>query len=615
MKRLIKFSAAIAVFAGAVMALAPWTISSKALTGVVADQLKAEFDIDLAVDGRTVIAFLPMPRLKFEEISISGANGASLTRGGELRGQVSVGPLLFGRIVLDEISLSNARIDVVVDEAGRSPWDPVVTAMGGKMSEAGAPFKISRVELMNAQIFHYDARSDSRTIMRNVQMAGIWSGPTAPVEITGNAVIRGETVDLSLKQFNPSLFFSKNRSPLELSLSSRLGRLMIDGTASSGTDSPWLSGQSTFETRALRDLLIWSGQSLPLGPLVSAIGLEGEISGVGGVVSWPSLRVTLGSDRLDGALTARMDNGRLSLNGTLAATTLNLDEFAAPFLESATTAGPWRFKAYDLGSTTGADLDLRLSANSANVRGLRLSDVAMSVLVKSDRIEAGISRATLNGGQVKGRLSIAKGDDGIELRSQGNAEGIDVAALMRSMTGSAWMAGEAVGTFSIESRGAGAAELARRARGTADVAVVNGQFIGISLDDALRRFERQPLTTSLNLRSGSTPFDEARASIVLSQGLAQLVETGFSTPTLRGLVEGALFLPDRRISARAAVESRNPVGDASPTAALAFDIQGAWNSISVIPDAKALIQRSGAARLLLAPPREAEAAPRAAPVQ
>ena len=614
MKRLIKYAAAIAVIAGLVMALAPWTISSRALTGIVAEQLKEEFGLNLDVDGRIVIAFLPMPRLKFEEISISGANGASLTRGGELRGQIAVGPLLFGRIVLDEIALSNERIDIAIDKEGRIIWDPVVSAFGGRINGEISTAAISRVALVNAQVYHYDARSGARTILRDVQVTGAWANAAAAVEISGNALIRGETVDFALTQFNPSLFLAENRSPVDLRLNSRLGRLTVIGTVSNGANSPWLIGRSSFETRTMRDLLVWSGQSLPLGPLVSAVGLEGEISGVGSVVSWPNLRITLGSDRLEGALTARMENDRLALNGTLAANTLNLEEFATPFLESVTVAGPWRFKAYDLGSATGADLDLRVSANAANVRGLRLTDVAMSVLVKQGRIEAGISRATLNGGPAKGRLSLSRIDDGIELRAQGNAERVDVAGLMRNMTGSAWMAGEAAGRFALESRGASAAELARRATGTADVTVANGQFIGISLDDALRRFERQPLTTSLNLRSGSTPFVEARTSIVLNQGLAQLFETGFTTPTLQGIVEGAFFVPDRRISARAAVESRNPAGDANMTSALAFDIQGPWNGISVIPDAKALIQRSGAARLLLAP-RDAEAVPGAAPVQ
>ncbi|HSP23992.1 MAG TPA: AsmA family protein [Saliniramus sp.] len=615
MNRILKFTAAIIVLAGIVMALAPWTVSSRALTDRVAQQLETELGFDLKVGGRTVIAFLPVPRIKFENVSIHGADGAPLSRGGELRAQLAAGPLLLGQIMLDEVSLSNSRVDIVIDDSGRSPWDPVVSALNARLEDEALRPSITRMALLNAQVFHHDVASDKRTIMRNVDLTGTWNNPGGAIEIGGVATIRGEAIQIALTEFNPSLFVSNQRSPLELRLNSRLGRLTIVGSLSTGEASPWLIGRSTFETSALRDLLIWSGQRLPLGPLISSAGLDGEISGVGGVVSWPSLRVTLGSDRLDGALTARMENGRLSLNGTLAADTLNLDEFAAPFREAATAAGPWRYRSYDLASTTGADLDLRLSASTARVGGLRLGDVAMSVLVKEGRIEAGISRATLNGGPAKGRLSIAAHEQGLELRGQGEAERVDVAALIRDVTGSAWMGGEGVVKFALESRGASAAELARRAEGQADLEVVNGQFIGIALDDALRRFERQPLTTSMNLRSGSTPFERARTTIVLGQSVAQLVETGFETPSLRGIVEGAFLLPDRRLAARAAIESKTPVGEANMTSALAFDIQGPWNNISVIPDAKALIQRSGAARLLLAPSREAEVLPQASPTR
>lgn len=613
MKRFLKITGVFVALATLVMALAPWTVSSRALTGVVAQQLKSELDLDLEVAGRTVIAFLPMPRLKFEDVSITSADGASLTRGGELRGQIAVLPLFFGRIVLDEISLSNARIDVFIDEDGASPWDPVVAALEARMQGVAPEPKVTRITLHNAQIHHYDAGADTRSIIRDVNVTGNWSGGSDAVEIGGSAVIRGESIQIALTEFRPALFAGARRSPLEMRLSSRLGRLTIIGTVTTGTDSPWLTGRSTFETRALSDLLAWSGQELPLGPLISSLGLEGEISGVGGVLSWPTLRMTLGSDRLDGALSARFENGRLSLNGTLAANTLNLDEFAAPFFEAAPTAGPWRARPYDLAASTGADLDLRLSASAASIRGLRLSDVAMSVLVKNGRIEAGISRATMNGGSARARLSINALERGLELRVQANADRVDVGGLLRDLGGSPWMSGEGAGHFVLESQGVSAAELARRATGQAELAVARGQFVGISLDDALRRFERQPLTTSLRLRGGNTPFDTATATIMLDQGAAQFVETGFSTPTLEGIVEGAFIVTDRRIAARAAVESKAQVGDSAMTPALAFDIQGPWNNISILPDAQALIQRSGAARLLLGPAVEAEAAPRSAP--
>jgi AsmA protein len=615
MRRALKITAALAGVAALVLALAPWTVSSRALTGIVAQQLKSEFDLDLDVAGRTVIAFLPSPRLKFEEVSITGADGASLTRGGELRGQLAVFPLLLGQIVVDEISLSNARVDVFVDEDGSSPWDPVVASLEARMQSDAAQPSLTRIALNHAQIHHYDTSTDRRTILRDVNLTGKWGGADDAVEIGGSLALGGESVQIALTEFRPSLYFSNRRSPLELRVSSRLGRLTIIGAVASGVDSPWLTGRSTFETRALRDLLVWSGQKVPLGPLVSSFGLDGEINGVGGVVSWPSIRVTLGSDRLDGALSARMDNGRLSLNGTLAANTLALDEFAAPFFEAATPTGPWRLMPYDLASATAADLDLRLSASTASVRGLRLQDVAMSVLVKDGRVEAGISRATMNGGAARARLNINALERGVELRAQANAERVDVAGLLRDLTGSAWMNGEGAGHFVLESQGSSAAELARSARGQAELAVARGQFVGISLDDALRRFERQPLTTSLRLRGGSTPFETASATIMLDQGVAQFVESGFGTPTLSGILEGAFFVADRRVAARAAVESVAPVGDGRMTPALSFDIQGPWNNISILPDAKALIQRSGAARLLLGPAVEAEALPRNAPAR
>ncbi len=611
MKRLLKILGVVAALAALVMALAPWTVSSRALTAVVGDQLRKEFGLDLRVGGRTVIAFLPMPRLKFEEVSIYGADGAPLTRGGELRGQIAVAPLLLGRIVLDEVSLSNARVDIVVDEDGVGPWDPAIEALRARMEPRDAASPITRVIVSNAQVFYHDARSGARSLIRNVNLTGTWLRPDGAVEIGGSATIRGEAIEFALTEFNPSAFLANQRSPLELRMNSRFGRLTVIGSTSKGTDSPWLTGRTTFETRALRDLLIWSGQKLPLGPLVSVAGLEGEISGVGNVLSWPSIRVTLGTDRLDGALTARVENGRLAINGTLAADTLNLDEFAAPFLEATSPAGPWRFRTYNLASVTGGDLDLRISANRANVARVQLQDVAMSVLVKNGRIEAGISRAALNGGVAKGRLSLARDDHGVELRAQGGLENVDVAALLRDVAGSTWIGGRGVGQFTLESRGANAAELARRAVGRAEIHIDNGQFVGVALEDALQRFERQPLTASLNLRGGTTPFERAAAVVVLAQGVGRITDTGFVTRTLRGAVEGAFFVSDRRVAARAVVESNAATGEADMIPALAFDIRGPWNDIAVIPDAKALIQRSGAARLLFpTPAREAEAAPR-----
>jgi len=98
-----------------------------------------------------------------------------------------------------------------------------------------------------------------------------------------------------------------------------------------------------------------------------------------------------------------------------------------------------------------------------------------------------------------------------------------------------------------------------------------------------------------------TKFDEARGSIAIADGLGKILDTEFEATDITGAVQGIFFIPDRRISARAAVQSREAVADGDMVSALSFDIQGPWHDIAILPDANALIQRSGAARLLLGP--------------
>ncbi|TVR11367.1 MAG: AsmA family protein [Salinarimonadaceae bacterium] len=607
-RRALKVLLPLAALAGIVMAIAPWTISSRALVAALADQLQDEFGVTFTSDGRAVIAFLPLPRVKFEDIAITAPDGGKLVTGGELRGRLAVTPLLYGRIIVDEISLANSRVDVAIDETGASAWDDIVAdARAAIAGEAPSP-DVARLALAGVQVHHHDARTHARYTLRNVDLTLDWPNSRGRTSLSGSFALRGETVQVTLRDFTPAAFLANERSPIDLRLAGRFGRLSVSGTVSRGVDSPWLIGRGSFETTALRDLLIWSGHNLPLGPLVRAFSLEGEVTGVGGVVSWPSLRITLGSDRMEGALTARSEEGRISINGTLAADTLTLDDFAAPFLAAAPPSGPWRFQRYDLSGATAADLDLRLSANTARLRGLSMSDVALGVLVKKGRIETTLSRAEMHGGLVRGRLALTSSDGAIELRAQGGAENVDLAAAFRDAGVSPWLTGRGGGEFILQARGPSAAELARSAAGQASVHIRDGQFVGLALYDALRRFERQPLTASLNLHSGSTPFEEAHGRLDLESGIGRIVDAGFESTRLSGVAQGVIFVPDRRVAARVAVESKEPVGAGGMISALSFDVQGPWRDIAVLPDANALIQRSGAARLLLDPTAGARSA-------
>ena len=65
-----------------------------------------------------------------------------------------------------------------------------------------------------------------------------------------------------------------------------------------------------------------------------------------------------------------------------------------------------------------------------------------------------------------------------------------------------------------------------------------------------------------------------------------------------------MSLPDRSVALKATVEG-SAAASASPSASLVFDIYGPWSDIAIVPDARTLIQRSGAAASSSEPSRAA----------
>ena len=115
---------ALACLAALTLAIAPWTVNTGRLTAAVARQLRSVYGLDLAVKGRTTIALLPVPRMKFENVALAVPGSPPLVDAEQLRSEFRIWPLLIGRIELAEVALSGAQLRV---EEGKRP---VVAALG-----------------------------------------------------------------------------------------------------------------------------------------------------------------------------------------------------------------------------------------------------------------------------------------------------------------------------------------------------------------------------------------------------------------------------------------------------------------------------------------------------
>ncbi|HEX2552955.1 MAG TPA: AsmA family protein [Microvirga sp.] len=572
-------------------AVAPWTLSPGGFAAAVAQHLKEDYGLAFQVHGRSTIALLPMPRVKFQDVTIRSPEGAVLAEGGTLRGQLELLPLLLGQAELAEVSLTDSRITVAVPAAGLVESSLAAFLRTHGPGRARDLPHVRRVRLVNSSIRFPGGTPpvDSATLTLD------WPDPDGPLQGSGTLSWNGDTVEVTRFALDPAAIAAGRLSPFAAAVGAPAAQFTVAGEVQPGPELRF-TGHSTVQAHSVRDLSRWTGIAFPLGNLLQAAAIEGDFTADRRRISWPSVRVIFGADRLEGTLAMRFDGERPAVTGTLAAGRLTLSDLLAPFGQARTASGLWSGDEVSLLPMTGADLDLRVSASDARVGGLSLGEMAASVMVRPGRIEAAIGRATLNGGTLKGRMALAAVEGGgLDLKLQCTFGGVDLGAFLTDARRPRWITGSAQGQFALEGTGTTPADIVRQSHGRTNLTVKQGELVGIALNDALRRLEKRPLLAFLDWRGGRTPFDEAHVHLNIGAGLGEITEGAVLAPKLRAILQGRVSLIDRDVAVRAHVDAVPAEADAS---FLVLDVLGGWDAISVVPDARSLIERSGAAKPL-----------------
>jgi AsmA protein len=577
-------------------AAVPWTLTGSRLSSAVTRHLRSSYGVEFAVEGRSTFALLPTPRVKFERMTLAAPDGTVKAEGGILRGELHLLSLLVGRIELSEIMLSETKITASRAALASQDWRTLLKERPGDAPVRRLIIASSSLQWTDLK----DADLDKVNLLIN------WAGSDAPLYAAGSASWRGEVVRLEQTSFHPTLLASDRLSPIQLTLAAPTGRLSLTGEAQLG-DDPRVTGESLIQATSLRGFTRWSGMKLPFGPQIQAVSIQGDVSMNRRRLSWPSVVVSLGEDKLEGTMAVRLDSERPLITGTLAADSLNLSDFVRPLVQARVRSGGWSDEAIDLAPTTGSDLDLRISATTARLRALRIDDMAASVLVRPGRIEASVGRAELYEGTVKGRLSLSAVGDVTELKGQGSFDDVDLTAFLGAIGETRWIAGLAQGQVVLEGVGRNPAELVRQTNGRIAVTVGEGELVGIALDDALRRVEKRPLLASLNWRGGRTAFDHAHAQVVVNGGVGTVAEGRLSAPGMLMGLQGTISLVDRALDLQADASLAHQPPNTPPM--IAFDVSGHWDNVEVRPEARALIERSGAAKPLFGPRPAPQSAP------
>ncbi|MEH3066309.1 MAG: AsmA family protein [Methylobacterium radiotolerans] len=526
------------------------------------------YGLELTLQGPARLAVLPWPRLTLDRVRLAaGSDGPVLADEGRLTIDLDPLSLLGGRAAVSGLRLEGARLSD--DLAG---WDAPLARLA-EQARSGETARPRRIVVR-------DARLAAGDTARDIDLDIAWPLWGKAAEGRASLTWRGVPTRIALSHLRPAEMAQRRGSPFAAEITWPDGRLAADGTVAppaEGSALPVMSGQVRFETRSLPESLAWIGRDMPLAPLAGAFSVDGRFETGERSVSWPSLRIGLGQNVLEGAGAVAFGPGkapRLSVQATLAAETLDLTPLVADVSRLLDPAPA----SIALAPFTRGDLDLRLSAAEGRAGAVRVQDLAASVLVREAALEVAVNRARIQDGTFKGRVNLTSGSDpaATELRTQGSLDRVDLGALLGEIGAARWVVGPVQGHFALESRARDTVGLLAHLNGRATLAMDGGAIAGLDLADVIHR-NGAVASGALARRNGRTAFERAVVTLRFADGVGEIAESGLLGPSVGATLHGQVSLPERRLDAKGDLVLRPP-GDSSR--GILFAVTGPWSALT-----------------------------------
>ncbi|MCU0883863.1 MAG: AsmA family protein [Beijerinckiaceae bacterium] len=560
--------------------LAPWQMAERSVERYLLSELSRKLGVSISSNGTGALAILPLPRIIANEVMVASPDGTFKVRVPRLRADVRLLSLVGGRLEFDHVILHGPHVDVVLPEGGIDPLDLARSQLAAALP---AMPHIS-VRSNGAVFFRRGPGIVSSVRDVNIEISARARGEA--VEVEGSSVWRGERLSFAFASNSPE------RATLPMArIRSDLVNLDFASRRSAGTSAEergQLEGPLQISAASMSRLGSWLASGSPVLLPLGRTALDGTLKLTASGAQISDATLTLGQDPLTGAMDWRARDGRWRLTGTFAGRSLDIGRPQSGIdARLFDMPDPSWSALLDVDGLLAHDIDLRLSLQRVRLPGLVLTDVAGQILGTDQRLDVTVAKADLYRGTMRGRASVGRSDNGIEVRSQLVADKVDLALLSQDLLETRRMSGIGTLQYQVEGSGRTVADLTARTRGKISFGARNGDFLGTNLTDAMRRLERQPLAVMRDWRGGRTGFEQIALSGTIEDGVLDVTEARANGPGYRLALEGKVSLTERLYRLSGNVQS------ATGGAQVPFDVVGPLTDPSVQVNLKAIIDRTG----------------------
>jgi AsmA protein len=572
-------------------------VSRDAVRAQVIGEIRAVTGLAPLLRGEATVSLFPSGSVSFADVVLGDANRPALTAE-RLTARLRFFPLLVGRVEIADVSLEHPTIAVTIEPNGSSNWSGLIDTLArGQKSDALPVTAFSEIRIDDGTVVVSERGRAQTETLDGVEFSLAWPSISKSFGATGRFTWHGEPVDASVTLSDFRAALAGNRSGLKLRLSGAPIKVAFDG-AIGVKPTLKIEGTLAADSSSLRNTLIWAGQQPLPGGGFGHFSLKAQTDVLGGSIGLSNVNVELDGNTAEGVLTFASD-GRKTLQGTLAADTLDLSPYVSTIRLLTANEHEWNGGHISLDGLSGIDLDLRLSAANVEMSNAKIGRTAIAANLRDGHLVVTIGEAQAYGGVIKGSLGLAGVDAGVDVKSQLQFIDVDLESCLGQLFGMHRLEGKGNIAFAVEGSGDSVLGLARSLTGTATLTGENGALAGINVEQLLRRLERRPLSGGGEFRTGRTPYDKIAIALKIEQGSMKVQDVKVDGAAVRLALAGSASIPERELDltgTAALVEAARP--GVAPFE-LPFIVQGSWDDPIMLPDAEALIRRSGAAAPLI----------------
>lgn len=583
-----------AVVLGVVLAgllASSWFIDRNAVRQAVEKQIRDATGLELVVTGRTDVSLFPSTRVVLHGVSLKGnANDDAPLSTDQLQARLSLFGLIVGHYRVADVALRAPRIRLTVDKDGHSNWGPIVQTFARAVKPAASrDVWFSDVRISDGTLLYRDAKNHANETVGGIDLAISLPSSSRSFSVRGQSTWHNEQLEGSFTIADFLAAVGGEKSGLKVKLSGTPLKLSFDGSMTNRS-SLLLDGALTADTSSLRGLTRWAGHELPGNNGFGPFSLKARANVVGNSVALTNVTTSLDGNAAEGVLTFNDSTGQHTLQGTLAADSLDLTPYLGT-IRLLAGAHEWNRQAFDLQALAETNLDIRLSAAKVTVGSSRMGRTALGANLRNGTLALSIGEAQVFGGIVRGSLSLSRIDEGANIKAQFGFTDVDLEAGAADLFDIRSLRGRGDLNLTLEAQGASAFALTQTLDGNAALTAHNGALSGFNIEQLLRRLERRPLSGAGSFRSGSTPFDTLRIAVTINDGMAHADDIALDGPATRVTLTGGASIPSREYDLKGNAELKAANG-APPEFQLPFVVQGPWDDPLILPDSDILIRRS-----------------------